>query len=102
MSEEQSSLLEDDDPGEQFCITRDGNGQATLRAKIPSILWPPLKRGEKMNFLRNRMTMVRKKKELEEKIIREKLDRKGKRRAQTFKGAKIIDANEKDTGRHSG
>ena len=72
--------------GEQFYISRDKNGQATLRAKILSINQKPLRRDEKMNFCRNRMTMVRKKKEVDSKLIREKLNKKGKRKAQTYSG----------------
>ena len=43
-----------------------------------------------MNFCRNRMTMVRKKKEVDSKLIREKLNKKGKRKAQTYSGGRSL------------
>ena len=76
---EQTSLQEDiPTPGKNFYITRDENGQATLRTRNIPLNQKPLKRDEKMNFLRNRMTLIRKKKKVEEKLIREKFEKKGK------------------------
>ena len=55
----------------------------------------PLKRNEKMNYLRNRMTMVRKKKEADEKLTSARLHKTGLRRSTTLRGAKIMEANMK-------
>jgi hypothetical protein len=48
-----------------------------------------------MEYLRYKMTLVRKRKKMEEKQIRARLDGKGRRKAQTYKGARIIEASEK-------
>ena len=69
-----------------FCIPK-ARLLATLQLEKPSSHQAAPSRGEK--------TLVRKHKELEEKRIRERMDGNGKRKSRTFKGAKIIEANEK-------
>jgi hypothetical protein len=53
---------------------------------------PPLKRNEKMNYLRNRMTMASKKKKMEEKLAITTMQKTGLTKSETLKGAKIIKA----------
>ena len=83
-----------EDREEELFITRDKEGQATLRVRNKPNHQEVLKRGEKMRYLRERMTMVRQRKEVNEMKIRDKLDRKG-RKTKTYKGAKILEAIEK-------
>ena len=82
---------------EQLYITKDKNGQATMRVRESSTPKEGLKRGEKMDYLRKKMTLVRKKKEMEEKQMRAKLDGKGRRKTLTYRGAKIMEATEKSS-----
>ena len=67
---------------EQLYISRDKNGQATIHLKQRE---EPTGRDARTNLLRNKMTLVRKNKEISEKRIKERLDKKGKLRAKTYK-----------------
>ena len=69
---------------------------STLQEEEPTTMpssRPPLKRNEKMNYLRTRMTMVRKKNEANKQLNNARLQKTGLRRAKTQKGAAIIEAN---------